>query len=138
MRKKIRLALDFGIQLLLMIMLLVQSINNPSNIIIYATWFIFFISFWQIVYAFYLVQRHADWYRRIYLKNMSIVVRVFAAIILVGSSILFFTKYQILDALYFFSFLMIPTLGILIMQYFLRSIIDIYNYYNKPKSFWDL
>ncbi len=142
MRTKIRLVLDFSIQLFLIILLLFQLVNNLSQSIIYLTWFALSISVWQIINALYLVQKNQNWYRKIYLMKIKKIAKIAFVFGLVGSLVYLFLPHYLQTSISplgrWFSLGFSSIISLLALQYFGRSLVEIYTYYAKPKSFWDL
>ena len=141
MRTKIRLTLNIGLQLLLVLGLLFQITNSPQNTLQHIGWFALFISIWQIIHAVYVVQKYKDWHHHIYLKNITAIGHV-AFWILIGSGILwslvgnFFPS--ILVVIQYLAISLGVIVSILAFRYFVRSLVYTYQYANRPRSFWDL
>lgn len=142
MRTKIRLAIDCSIQVLLITLLLLQIGSNPAQTIQHLGIFAFMISIWQILHAIYVVQKHQDWYRGLYLQKIKRVVLIatiilsLAAIVAIATFGLFLP--YVLKSLQVLGLGLSLVVALLAFQYFGRSLLNLYNYYNRPRSFWDL
>jgi hypothetical protein len=142
MRTKIRLAIDCGIQALLISLLLLQISANPGETIQHLSAFAFMISVWQIFHAIYVVQKHQDWYRGLYLEKIKRIVLIATVILVLAATIAIATFGLFLP--YVLKGLQVLGLGLslvvalLAFQYFGRSLRNLYTYYNRPRSFWDL
>ncbi len=142
MRTKIRLTLDFGIQLLLILLLLIQVWVSPGHVFGSLGVFALLISIWQIGHAMYVVEQYQDWYRSLYLRRIKRVVKIgllvlMFALLVVAFSLGLLTQ-QVLFGLQYLGLLLAVVVAVLAFQYFGRSIIILYHYLIKPKSFWDL
>lgn len=142
MRTKIRLAIDCTIQLLLISLLLLQISSNPAQTIQHLGAFAFMISIWQIFHAVYVVQKHQDWYRGLYLKKIKRVVLIativllVAAVFAIGTFGLFLP--YVLKGLQILGLGLSLVVALLAFQYFGRSLLNLHSYYSRPRSFWDL
>lgn len=142
MRTKIRLVIDCGIQILLISLLLLQISANPAQTTQHLGAFAFLISIWQIFHAIYVVQKHQDWYRGLYLEKIKRIIFVVTVILLIAGMIAIATFGLFLP--YVLKSLQVLGLGLslvvafLAFQYFGRSLLNLYSYYNRPRSFWDL
>ena len=142
MRTKIRLALDCGIQAILICLLLLQIKSTPTQAIQHLGIFALSISAWQIFHAIYVVQKYQDWYRGLYLKAIkrvilvSIFVLAAAAIIAIATFGIFLP--YVLQVLQVLGIGLGLVVALLAFQYFGRSLLNLYAYYNQPRSFWDL
>jgi hypothetical protein len=142
MRTKIRLALDCSIQVILICLLIFQIKSSPTFAIQHVGIFAFVISIWQIIHAVYVVEKYQDWYGGLYLKSIEKVIWV--TIFLLASGVI--TAVATFGAFlpYILQVLQVLGLGLglivalLAFQYFGRSLHNIYDYYNEPRSFWDL
>lgn len=142
MRTKIRLAIDCSIQVLLISLLLLQISSNPAQTIQHLGAFAFMISVWQIFHAVYVVQKHQDWYRGLYLQKIKRVLLV-ATIILTLAVTLAIATFglflpYVLKGLQVLGLGLSLVVALLAFQYFGRSILNLYSYYKRPRSFWDL
>jgi len=142
MRTKIRLGLDFGIQLVLIACLLIQVTTDPARTLQHLGIFAFFISIWQILHAIYVVQKYQDWYRNLYLDKIRRIALFTILIALVGGSVVVTTLGillpQVLQVLQFLGLGLGVVVAALAFQYFGRSMKNLYDYYQQPRSFWDL
>lgn len=141
MRTKIRLTLNIIIQFLLVSFLFFQLITNPDEAVNHMYWFALLISVWQIIHAVYVVQKYHDWHHDVYLKNIKLITRVASWVLAGGSAFWGLTGGyfpSILLAMQWLGILLGLTISALAFQYFGRSIIYIYKYYTRPRSFWDL
>lgn len=142
MRTKIRLALDFSIQLALIGLLLAQISADPTATIQHLGIFAFLISIWQIFHAIYVVQKYQDWYRGLYLKAIKRIIFITIIILAIAGTItaatLGFLLPSILQGLQFLGLILSVVTAVLAFQYFGRSLVNLYTYYNRPRSFWDL
>ncbi|BDS14045.1 hypothetical protein [Aureispira anguillae] len=142
MRTKIRLALDLGIQLVLISILLLQIKSNPAETIQHLGVFAFLISIWQIFHAIYVVQKYQDWYRDLYLKKIKRIFLISILILGLAGSIAAITLGvllpTVLQSIQVLGLGLSIILGALAFQYFGRSLVNLYRYYNRPRSFWDL
>lgn len=142
MRTKIRLAIDCSIQVLLIALLLLQISSNPAQTIQHLGVFAFMISIWQIFHAVYVVQKHQDWYRGLYLQKIKRVIFIatfvlfIAAVIAIATFGLFLS--YVLQAIQLLGLGLSLVVALLAFQYFGRSLLNLYSYYNRPRSFWDL
>jgi hypothetical protein len=142
MRTKIRLGIDCSIQALLISLLLLQISSNPEQTIQHLGAFAFMISIWQIFHAVYVVQKHQDWYRGLYLEKIKRIVLITTVVLTVAATIAIATFGLFLP--YVLKSLQVLGLGLslvvalLAFQYFGRSLLNLYSYYNRPRSFWDL
>jgi len=142
MRTKIRLLIDCSIQILLISLLLLQIRANPEQTIPYLGAFVFMISVWQIFHAIYVVQKHQDWYRSLYLEQIKRIIIIVAFVLTFAATIAIATLGLFLP--YVLKSLEVLGLGLslvvafLAFQYFGRSLLNLYSYYNRPRSFWDL
>jgi len=142
MRTKIRLAIDCSIQVLLISLLLLQISSNPAQTIQHLGAFAFMISVWQIFHAVYVVQKHQDWYRGLYLQKIKRVLLV-ATIILTLAVTLAIATFglflpYVLKGLQVLGLGLSLVVALLAFQYFGRSMLNLYSYYKRPRSFWDL
>jgi hypothetical protein len=142
MRTKIRLVMDCSIQVLLISLLLLQITYNPAQTIQHLGAFAFMISVWQTLHAVYVVQKHQDWYRGLYLENIKRILLVSAIILTIGATIAvatfgLFLPY-VLQGLEVLGLGLSLVLAFFAFQYFGRSLLNLYSYYNRPRSFWDL
>lgn len=142
MRTKIRLGLDCIIQVILIGLLLLQIKSSPMQTIQHLGVFAFFISIWQITHAVYVVQKYQDWYRGIYLKKIRRIVLLAMGVLALGGVVAvatfgFFLPY-VLQTLQLLGLGLGVVVALLAFQYFGRSLINLYAYYNQPRSFWDL
>lgn len=142
MRTKIRLGLDFGIQIVLIACLLIQVTTDPARTIQHLGVFAFFMSIWQIFHAIYVVQKYQDWYRNLYLNNIRRIALLTILIALIGGSIIVTTfgilLPQVLQVLQVLGLGLGVVVAALAFQYFGRSMKNLYDYYQQPRSFWDL
>jgi len=142
MRTQIRLLLDCGIQLLLILLLLLQITNTPTLALPYLGVFAFVISIWQIVHAIYVVEKYHDWYRGRYLKNIKTIIRWSLFFVLGGGIAIAVTFGQwlmpILQVMQYLGLTLGVIVSLVAFRYFGRSVLNLYHYYTKPKSFWDL
>lgn len=142
MRTKIRLALDCSVQLLLILLLGIKLYSSPEQALQYLAVFAFFISIWQIGHAVYVVEKYQDWYRGLYLKNMERVLSILTIILLISAALLLVSFGLLLPYILKSLQVLVMAFGVLValmaFQYFGRSLINIYIYYTKPRSFWDL
>lgn len=142
MRTKIRLSLDLGIQLAFISLLLLQIGTSPEQAIQHIGIFAFLISIWQVFHAVYVVQKYQDWYRGEYLKNIKRVVLASILFLGIGGSIVALTLGSLLpfviQCTQVLGLGLSLVLAILAFQYFGRSIVNLYAYYHRPRSFWDL
>lgn len=142
MRTKIRLVIDCGIQILLISLLLLQISANPAQTTQHLGAFAFLISIWQIFHAIYMVQKHQDWYRGLYLEKIKRIIFVVTVVLLIAGTIAiatfgFFLPY-VLKSLQVLGLGLSLVVAFLAFQYFGRSLLNLYSYYNRPRSFWDL
>ncbi|WP_052596996.1 hypothetical protein [Aureispira sp. CCB-QB1] len=142
MRTKIRLAIDCSIQVLLISILLLQITSTPAQTIQHLGVFAFLISIWQIFHAVYVVQKHQDWYRGLYLKKIKRVILIASIVLGVAATIAIatfglFLPY-VLKGLQLLGLGLSLIVALLAFQYFGRSLLNLYSYYNRPRSFWDL
>jgi len=142
MRTKIRLALDCSIQVILICLLIFQIKSSPTLAIQHVGIFAFVISIWQILHAVYVVQKYQDWYRGLYLKTIKkvILVTIFVlagGVVAVVATLGVFLPY-VLQVLQVLGLGLGLIVALLAFQYFGRSLHNIYDYYNQPRSFWDL
>lgn len=142
MRTKIRLVIDCSIQTLLISLLLLQISSNPEQAIQYIGAFAFMISVWQVFHAIYVVQKYQDWYRGLYLEKIKRILLLIMLVLTLAATVALATFGLFLP--YVLKSLQVLGLGLslgvafLAFQYFGRSLFNLYNYYNRPRSFWDL
>ncbi|MBL4650068.1 MAG: hypothetical protein JKY03_10080 [Aureispira sp.] len=142
MRTKIRLVIDCSIQFLLISLLLLQISSNPAQTIQYLGAFAFMISVWQIAHAIYVVQKYQDWYRGLYLEKIKRIILIVTVVLTIAATVAIATFGLFLP--YILKSLQVLGLGLslavalLAFQYFGRSLLNLYSYYNRPRSFWDL
>jgi hypothetical protein len=142
MRTKIRLVIDCSIQFLLISLLLLQISSNPAQTIQHLGAFAFMISVWQISHAIYVVQKHQDWYRGLYLEKIKRIILIVTVVLTIAATIAIATFGLFLP--YVLKSLQVLGLGLslvvalLAFQYFGRSLLNLYSCYNRPRSFWDL
>lgn len=142
MRTKLRLFANVAIQILLLVALFVQLNGDWKNILLSITFFALGISVWQIFYAFYMVQKHEDWYWQRYLTYMQRVLQIAAIVLILGLfswavTLGYFTA-PIFGVLQYLAMALGITLSVFVLTYLVKSITAIYEYFAKPKSFWDL
>jgi hypothetical protein len=142
MRTKIRLVIDCTIQLLLISLLLLQISSNPAQTIQHLGIFAFMISIWQISHAIYVVQKHQDWYRGLYLEKIKRIIMIVTVVLTIAATIAFatfglFLPY-VLKGLQVLGLSLSFVVALLAFQYFGRSVLNLYSYYSRPRSFWDL
>ena len=141
---KVRLIIDFGIQFLLFILLAIQLIMNLTinNLLFYTSIYGILLSVWQIIHAIYVVRKHQDWQRRLYLRNMQQVlayslltlgVGFFMLLVSFGFLVPFF-----LFTIYIMHWLLCMIIIVLAIDYFRVSLKRLYEHLYRPKSFWDL
>ena len=142
MRTKIRLAMDFGVQGVLLCFLLFQISFYPGQAMILLRFFAAIIILWQIIHAVYVVQKYQDWYGTRYLKTVRKVV--FVALLFFSLTFVFarstnemfsFEEFQIIELT---GTLLVVSISFPAIKQFGRSSINLYNYYRRPRSFWDL
>jgi hypothetical protein len=142
MRTKIRLAIDCTIQALLISLLLLQISSNPAQTIQHLGAFAFMISVWQIFHAVYVVQKHQDWYRGLYLEKIKRIIMVTTIVLILAATIAvatfgLFLPY-VLKGLQVLGLGLSLVVALLAFQYFGRSLLNLYSHYSRPRSFWDL
>lgn len=141
---KIRLILDFGIQLLLFILLAIQLIFHPnlSSLLYYGSIFGMLLSLWQIIHAVYVVRKYQDWHRKQYLSNMKQLLAYGLLTLFVGFFMIL-TSFGFLAPFFYFSmhilhWVVCGVVLFLAIKYFRTSFQRLYQYFYGPKSFWDL
>jgi len=141
---KIRLWLDLSVQLLLFILLSVQVMLHPTaeGLLYYVSLFGILLSFWQIIHAFYVVKKYKDWQRRQYLYNMRQVLGYGLLTLGVGTFMLLLSFGFLAPFFYFTVTILHWVLAAVVLflagNYFVISFRRLYEYLERPKSFWDL
>jgi hypothetical protein len=142
MATKIRLLLDFLIQVFVFIFFIVQFILYPEQIWLTAGLFAVSISAWQILHALYVVRKYQDWERKRYLGSMRQVLAYAFFTLLIGGlmlitsfGFLFPFLVFVVDVLYIVVCSVVLVLSVL---YFVQSLRNLYLFYHRPRSFWDL
>ncbi len=139
---KIRLLLDFSIQTMLMIVFGLHVLSNPQALWTDVGLFALSMSSWQILHALYVVRKYHDWQRNQYLTNIRQVVAYTLLTVGIGLfmlvtsfGFLFPFLVFVLDILY------LAVCGVVIFlafKYFVGTLQSLYQYYYRPRSFWDL
>jgi hypothetical protein len=142
MATKIRLLLDFLIQVFVFIFFIAQLVLYPEQIWLTAGLFAMSISAWQILHALYVVRKYQDWERRRYLGSMRQVLAYAFFTLLIGGlmlvasfGFLFPFLIFVIDVLYIVVCAVVLVLAVL---YFAQSLRNLYLFYHRPRSFWDL
>lgn len=141
---KIRLIIDVAIQCLLFVLLGIQIAMHPtlnatlSNVSVFGI----ILSGWQILHAIYVVRKYKDWYRRQYLNNMKQLLG-YALLTLAVGLFMIITSFGFLAPFFYFTihilhWVMAAVVLFLAINYFRISFKQLYQYFYRPKSFWDL
>ena len=141
---RIRLWLDLIIQVLLFVLLVVQVILHPNfeAFLFNVSLFGILLSAWQIMHAFYVVNKYKDWERKQYLYNMRQVLGYSLLTLGVGLFMLIIS-FGFLAAFFYFTLVILhwilaAVVLFLAFSYFLISLRRLYQHLYRPRSFWDL
>lgn len=142
MMTKYRLILDCIVQSLVLIWWALLAFFYPDHLLLYSAIFIGVLSAWQVFHAWYEVNKHQDWYRRLYLLRLRRLVGYGLLTLGVGVAVVVLS-FGLLTAFGWFLG-EIVAIGlcaggaVLALWYFFGSIQRLYQYYQRPRSFWDL
>ena len=142
MTTKIRLVFSFSLQLILLILWGISVYLHPDYIWEYSWLFVGSLVLWQMIHAWYLARKYQDWHQKRYLKNLRKVLGYSLLILGIG----WVSAGMSFGALVPFGVFLwdivwraaCVILAVLVWIYFVRSIINLYQYYYRPRSFWDL
>ena len=127
-----------------LILLFVFQIKSNYNIgaSVHMLWLPLLLICWQVVHAIYVVQKYQDWYRGLYLEKVKKITKMSLFILLVGGLFFAFSfggfRVQVVEIMGYIGMSFAAIVGAMCVQYFGRSLINLYHFYTKPKSFWDL
>lgn len=141
---RVRLIIDFCVQLALFVFLIVELILHPTlnGLLFYTSIFGIVLSVWQILHALYVVKKYKDWQRKKYLNNMKQVLAYGLLTLGIGVFMLI-VSFGFLSAFFFFTvhvlhWVLSAVVIFLAAKYFITSLKRLCDYYDRPKSFWDL
>jgi hypothetical protein len=139
---KIRLLLDFLVQLAVFIFFIVEAITAPTRLWATLGFFALSISTWQILHALYVVRKYKDWQRDKYLANIKQVL-AYTFFTLLISGLMWVASFGYLYPFMLFAveilyFAVCAVVLVLALLYFVQSSRDLYLYFRRPRSFWDL
>jgi hypothetical protein len=141
---RIRLWLDFIIQILLFLLLGIRVLLTPTvdSFLYNLSLFGILLSAWQILHAFYVVNKYKDWDRKRYLYKMRQVLGYGLLTLGVGLFMLIIS-FGFLAPFFYFTLVILhwilaAVVIFLAFSYFLTSLRRLHQYLYRPKSFWDL
>lgn len=139
---KIRLLLDFLVQLAVFIFFILQAIFQPTQLAPMLGLFALSISTWQVLHALYVVRKYKDWQRDKYLLNIKQVL-AYSFFTLLISGLMWVASFGYLYPFMLFAaeilyFVVCAVVLVLAALYFVQSARDLYLYFRRPRSFWDL
>ena len=141
---RIRLWFDLIIQVLFFVLLLVQLLMHPSveSFLYNVSLFGILLSAWQVLHAFYVVNKYKDWERKQYLYNMRQVLGYGLLTLGIGVFMLIIS-FGFLAPFFYFTLVILhwilaAVVLFLAFSYFIISLRRLYQHLYRPKSFWDL
>jgi hypothetical protein len=141
---RIRLWFDLIIQVLFFVLLLVQVLMHPSveSFLYNVSLFGILLSAWQVLHAFYVVNKYKDWERKQYLYNMRQVLGYGLLTLGIGVFMLIIS-FGFLAPFFYFTLVILhwilaAVVLFLAFSYFIISLRRLYQHLYRPKSFWDL
>jgi hypothetical protein len=141
---RIRLWFDLIIQVLFFVLLLVQVLMHPSveSFLYNVSLFGILLSAWQVLHAFYVVNKYKDWERKQYLYNMRQVLGYGLLTLGIGVFMLIIS-FGFLAPFFYFTLIILhwilaAVVLFLAFSYFIISLRRLYQHLYRPKSFWDL
>jgi hypothetical protein len=141
---RIRLWFDLIIQVLFFVLLLVQVLMHPSveSFLYNVSLFCILLSAWQVLHAFYVVNKYKDWERKQYLYNMRQVLGYGLLTLGIGVFMLIIS-FGFLAPFFYFTLVILhwilaAVVLFLAFSYFIISLRRLYQHLYRPKSFWDL
>jgi hypothetical protein len=100
------------------------------------------LSAWQVLHAFYVVNKYKDWERKQYLYNMRQVLGYGLLTLGIGVFMLIIS-FGFLAPFFYFTLIILhwilaAVVLFLAFSYFIISLRRLYQHLYRPKSFWDL
>lgn len=142
MMTRYRLWFDFLLQTLLLAVWALLSWLHPERWLPYALFFVGLLLAWQILHAWYVVHKHRDWHRRLYLLRLRRLLGYGLLTVGIGSLVGLLSFGLLWSFGRFVGEVVALGLGIgalaLALQAFGWSIRCLYRYAYRPRSFWDL
>lgn len=142
MTKKIRLVLDIVVQIVLWGILIMQINQTPKDTIQHLAIFAGIITFWQMLHAWYVVRKYSDWQRNQHLGQLKKIITYSLLTLIIVVSLVLLSIGALWAFLLFVLniFYLLWAIGgtLLAIWYFGISWKKLYNFYYKPRSFWDL
>ena len=138
----IRLIFDSVIQFILFLALAFALWSKPEDWSVHLVGFGALVSAWQVLHAGYGVWRYNDGQGARYLEHMQqilgylfLVLGVSMLLLVSSFGFLFPFLVFVFDLTYWALCLILPSLG---LRYFYKSLRNLWQYYRRPRSFWDL
>ena len=139
---KIRLVIDVVVQTLLWVILAVQLVQAPEQLIYHLSIFAGLLTAWQLLHAWYVVQKYEDWQRKQHLRQakkiaayIGLTLGIGALMVLATAGVLWTFWLFVLESVYV---LWAIVGSLLAIWYFGLSWKKLVEAYFSPKSFWDL
>jgi len=142
MATKLRLILDFILQTAIFIGFALRFYFLPEEAWQTLGYLAICISSWQILHALYVVRKYQDWRQRLYLRNMRQLLAYIVFTLLIGGFMLV-ASFGLLMPFFIFTLDVLYAVACCVvlmfaLLYFAQSLRYLYDYSQRPRSFWDL